>query len=193
LGLPPSALPQDSFLTPWASAGLITRKYIQWEEDVSQHTEKEGGMEETQKVYTPIWRKFEITDSSNNRDDTMTEVKRRDEEPRMTPMKKGKKRNKGKGVQRPATPERPIRNMPQTPCRRKLESDWAKPAESLANEDEPADLGKFIGEYLLNTNGLRDYMVGQERNDASYNIWCQQQSQHITARQNHTEAAVMLV
>jgi len=33
-------------------------------------------------------------------------------------------------------------------------------------------------------------MVRQERNDASYDIWCQQQSQHIAARQNHTDVAV---
>jgi len=83
--------------------------------------------------------------------------------------------------------------MPQIPSRRKLKADWTRPAESLTNEDEPADLGKFIGEYHQNTNGLRDFMVGQERNDTSYDIWCQQQSQHIAARQNHTDAAVMSV
>jgi len=104
-----------------------------------------------------------------------------------------KKRNKGKGVERPVTPDQPIPNMPQMPSRRKLESNWAKPAETLASENEPADLGKFIGEYLRNTNGLTDFMVGQGRNDASYDIWCQQQSQHIAARQNHTDTAVMSV
>jgi len=36
-------------------------------------------------------------------------------------------------------------------------------------------------------------MVGQERNDVSYDIWCQQQSQHMAARQNHTDAAIMSV
>jgi len=36
-------------------------------------------------------------------------------------------------------------------------------------------------------------MVGQERNDTNYDNWCQQQSQHIAARQNHTDAAVMSV
>jgi len=190
VGFPPSAFPQDPFLTPRASAGIIARKYIQSEENVSQHAEEEEGMEETLKVYTPIPRRFEISDSS---DEAITEVEWRDETPYMTPTKKGKKRNKGKGVGRPVTPERPIPNMPQTPSRRKLECDWAKPAESLTNEEEPADLGKFIGEYLRNTNGLRDFMVGQERNDASYDIWCQQQSQHIAARQNHTDAAVMSV
>jgi len=123
----------------------------------------------------------------------MTEVEWRDEEPYMTPTKKGKKRNRGKGVKRPVTPERPILNMQQTPRRRKLESDWAKPAETLTSENEPADLGKCIGEYLLNTNGLRDFMVGQERHDANYDICCQQQSQHIAARQNHTDVAVMSV
>jgi len=51
----------------------------------------------------------------------------------MTPTKKGKKHNKGKGVRRPTTPERPIPNMPQTPSRRTLEADWAKPAEELMN------------------------------------------------------------
>jgi len=74
-----------------------------------------------------------------------------------------------------------------------LEVDWAKPAESLANENEQADLGQFIGEYLSNTNGLRDFMVGQEKNDANYHMWCQQQSQHIAVRQNHTDAALMVV
>jgi len=193
LGFPLSALPQDPFSTPRASAGIITRKYVQSEENVSQHAEEEGGMEETLKVYTPIPRKFEISGSSDSEDETMTEVEWRDEEPYMTPTKKGKKRNKGKGVKRPVTPERPIPNMPQTPSRKKLELDWAKPAESLTNENETADLGRFIGEYLRNTNGLRDFMVGQERNDASYDAWCQQQSQHIAARQNHTDAAVMSV
>jgi len=193
LGLPLSALPQDPFSTPRVSAGIIARRYIQSEENTSQHAENEGGMEETQKVYTPIPRKFEVSDSSDNEDDTMTEVEWRDEDPYMTPTKKGKKRNQGKGVKRLVTPERPIPNMPQTPSRRKLEADWAKPAESLANENQPADLGKFIGEYLRNTNGLRDFMVGQERNDANYDSWCQQQSQHIAARQNHTDAAVMSV
>jgi len=98
-------------------------------------------MDETQIVYTPILRKFEISDNS---DDAMTEEEWRHESPYMTPMKKGKKRNKGKGVKRLVTPERPILNMPQTPSRTKLEFDWAKPAASLAHEDEPADLGKFI-------------------------------------------------
>jgi len=193
LGLPLSALPQDSFSIPRASAGIIVQRYIQSEENTSQHATEEEGVEETWKVYTPIPRKFKISDSSDNEDDMMTEVEWRDEESYMTPTKKGKKRNKGKGVKRLAMPERPIPNMPQTPSRKKLEFDWAKPAESLASEDEPADLAKFIGEYLRNTNGLRDFMVGQERNDASYDIWCQQQSQHIAARQNHTDAAVMLV
>jgi len=193
LGLPLSALPQDPFSTPRAIAGIIARKYIQSEENVSQHKEKEVGMEETRKVYTPIPRKFKISDGSDSEDDTMMEVEWRDEEVYLTPTKKGKRRNEGKGVERLATPERPIPNMPQTPSRRKLEPEWAKPAESLANEDEPADLGKFIGEYLRNTNGLRDFMVGQERNDTSYDNRCQQQSQHIAARQNHTDAAVMSV
>jgi len=194
LGLPPRAITQDPFSTPRASAGIIACRYIQSEENTSQNDEKEGGMEETRQVYTPILRKFEISDGSDNEDDMVTEVEWRDEEPYMTPTKKGKKRNKGKGVKRPVTPERPsILNMPQTPRRKRLEADWAKPAESLANENEQADLGKIIGEYLRNTNGLRDFMVGQERNDANYDISCQQQSQYIVARQNHTEAAVMSV
>jgi len=36
-------------------------------------------------------------------------------------------------------------------------------------------------------------MVGHERNDLNYDNWCEQQSQHIAARQNHTDAAVMSV
>jgi len=162
MGLPlsaPNALSEDPFSTPRASAGIIARRYIQSEENTSQHAEKEGGMEETRKVYTPNPRKFEVSDSSDNEDDAMTEVEWRDESPYMTPTKKGKKRNKGTGVKRPVKPERPILNMPQTPSRKKLESDWAKPAEVLTTGDEPADLGKFIGEYLRNTNGLRDFIV----------------------------------
>ena len=77
-------------------------------------------MEETRKVYTPIPRTFEVSDSSDNEHDKMTEVEWRDEEPYMTPTKKGEKPNKGNGVKRPATPERPIPNMPQTPSRKNL-------------------------------------------------------------------------
>jgi len=89
--LPPSALPQDHFSTPRASTGIIARKYIQSEENTNQHDEKEGGMEETRRVYTPIPRKFEISDDILNQDNKMTEVEWRDEEPYMTPTKKGKK------------------------------------------------------------------------------------------------------
>jgi len=63
----------------------------------------------------------------------------------------------------------------------------------LASEDEPADLGMYTGEYLRNTNGLRDFMFGQERNDPNYDIWCQNQSQHIAARETHMDTAVMSV
>jgi len=190
LGLPPSALPQDPFSTPRASAGIIARRYIQSEENASQDAEKEGGMEETRKVYTPISRKFEVSDSSDNEEDMMTEVEWRDESPYMTPTKKGKKRNKGKGVERPATPDRPIPNMPQTPSRKKLEADWAKPAELLTNENEPVNLEAFIGEYLRNTNGLRDYIATNQLHDERYDEWCLKQAEFMAARQNHTDAGV---
>jgi len=111
------------------------RRYIQSEENATQHAEEEGGMGETLRVHTPIQRKFEVSDSSDNEDDMMTEVEWRDESPYMTPTKKGKKRNKGKGVRRPETPERPIPNMPQTPSRKKLDADWSRPAETLTNEN----------------------------------------------------------
>jgi len=121
VAMPSSALSINCFSTPKASTGIIARRYIQSEENTSQHaTAKEGGMEETWKVYTPIPRKFDISGSSDSEYDRMTEVEWRDEEPYMTPTKKGKKRNKGKGVERVATPERPIPNMLQTPSRRKL-------------------------------------------------------------------------
>jgi len=147
-------------------------------------------MEETRKVYTPIPRKFEVSDDSDNEDDAMTEVEWRDESPYMTPTKKGKKRNKGKGVRRPTTPDRPIPNMPQTPSRKKLEADWAKPAESLTNENEPVNLEAFIGEYLRNTNGLRDYMATNQLHDERYDEWCLKQAEFMAARQNHTDAGV---
>jgi len=187
LGLPPSAIPQDPFSTPRASTGIIARRYIQSEENASQHAEQEGGMEETRKVDTPIPRKFEINDSS---DDAMTEVEWRDESPYLTPTKKGKKRNKGKGVKRPVTPERPIPNMLQTPSRRKLEVDWAKPADEVTTERKEVNLEAFIGEYLKNTNGLRDFMINKAKYDDSYSEWCGEQVSHIAARQNHTDAAV---
>jgi len=190
LGLPPNTLPLDPCWTPRASAGLIARRYIQLEENTSHHAEKEEEMEETLKVDTPIPRKLEISDDS---DDARMEVEWRDEEPYMTPTKKGKKCNEGKGVKRPVTPERPSPNMLQTTSRRKLEADWGKPAENLASEDEPADLGKFIGEYLWNTNGLRDFTVGQEKYNVEYVKWCVEQGGHVAARQNHTDAAVMSV
>ena len=105
VAMPPSAIPQDPFSIPRASGGIIAQRYIQSEEHASQFVEKEEGMEETRKVYTPIPRKFELSDSSDNEEDAMTEVEWRDEEPYMTPTKKGKKRNKGKGVRRPVTPK----------------------------------------------------------------------------------------
>jgi len=168
MGLPLSALnelTEDPFLTPRASTGIIASRYIQSEGNISQDAEKDGGMEETRKVYTPIPRKFEVSDSSHNQDDMMTEVEWRDESPYMTPTKKGKKRNKGKGVRRPVTPERPIPNMPQTPSRKKLDVDWAKPAEPLTNENGPVDLEAFVGEYLRNTKGLRDFMATNQLHD----------------------------
>jgi len=194
MGLPPSALNtllEDPFSVPRASAGIIARRYIQSEENTSQNAEEEGGMEETRKVYTPIPRKFEVSDSSDNEEDMMTEVEWRDESPYMTPTKKGKKRNKGKGVKRPATPDQPIPNMPQTPSRRKLEADWAKPADSLTNENGPVNLEAFIGEYLRNTNGLRDFMAMNQLHDERYDEWCLKQAEFMAARQNHTDAAVM--
>jgi len=96
LGLPPGALPKDPFSTPRASAGIIACKYIQVEKNASQHTEKEGGMEETRKVDTPILKKFKISDDSDHEDDTMTEVEWRDEEPYMTPTKTGKSAIRGR-------------------------------------------------------------------------------------------------
>jgi hypothetical protein len=111
----------------------------------------------------------------------------------MTPTKKGKKRNKGKGVVRPVTPERPIPNMPQTPSRKKLESDWAKPAEVLTNEGEPDRLDAFISEYLRNTNGLRDFMATTQIHDERYDEWCLKQAEFMAARQNHTDAGVTAI
>jgi len=193
MGLPLSALnelTEDPFSTPRASAGIIAHRYIQSEENASQNAEEEGGMEETRKVYTPIPRKFEVSDSSDNEDDTMTEVEWREESPYMTPTKRGKKRNKGKGARRPATPDRPIPNMPQTPSRRKLEADWVKPAETLTNENGPVNLEAFVGEYLRNTFGLRDFMATNQLHDERYDEWCLKQAEFMAARQNHTDAGV---
>jgi len=105
LAMLPSALLMDPFLTPRASTGIVAQRYIQSEKNISQHAEKEEEMEETWKVYTPIPRKFEISDDSEDDDEAMTVVEWREEDPYMTPTKKGKKRNKGKGVRRLVMPE----------------------------------------------------------------------------------------
>ena len=94
-------------LTPRASAGIIARKYIQLEENVSQHgavEEEERGMGNTRKVCTQIARKFEISDTSKNEDDVMTEVELRGKAPYIMRTKKGIKRNMGKRVERSKTP-----------------------------------------------------------------------------------------
>jgi len=132
---------------------------------------------------TPI---FENSDE----DDAMTEVEWRDEEIYKTPTKKGTKCNKGKGVMWPGTPKRPIPNMLQTPIMRKLEADWAKPADEVTNEKMEVNLEAFIGEYLQNTNGLRDFMINKAKYDDSYLEWCGEQVNQIAARQNHTDVAV---
>jgi len=80
VGFPPSAVPVDPFQVPRASAGIIGRRYLRSEENTSQQAEKddqERGMDETRNVYTPIHRKFDISDSE---DDMMTEVEWKDEE-----------------------------------------------------------------------------------------------------------------
>jgi len=193
MGLPLSALnalSEDPFSTPRASAGIIVRRYIQSEENAIKNAKEEGGIEETLKSRTPIQRKFEVSDSSDNEEDMMTEVEWRDESPYMTPTKKGKKRNKGKGVKRPATPDRPIPNIPQTPSRQKLDAEWAKPAETLTNENGPVNLEAFVGEYLRNTNGLRDFMATNQLHVERYDEWCLKQAEFMAARQNHTDAGV---
>jgi len=177
-------------MTPRASGkSTLVKRFIQSEEDTSMNAamereEQEGGVPETlRRSSTPT---FENSDE----DDAMTEVERRDEEIYMTPTKKGKKRNKGKGVQRPVTPERPIPNMPQTPSRKKWEVDCAKPAEIVANENKEVNLEAFIGKYLRNTNGLRDCMINKAKYDDSYSEWCAEQVGHIAVRQHHMDAAV---
>jgi len=82
---PPRAIPQDPFLTPRASVGIIACWYIQLEEYVSQHTtEEEGrdvGMPETpNRSHTP---KLLLS----NIDNAMTEVEWRDEQHYMMPTK----------------------------------------------------------------------------------------------------------
>jgi len=193
VGFPPSAAPQDPFMTPRASGkSLLVKRYIQSEENDSMHAamveeEKEEGARGT------LRRSSTTTFESSDEDKVMKEVEWRDEEIYQTPTKKGKKRNEGKGVKRPVTPERPIQNMPQTPRRRTLEADWAKPADGVTNEKKEANLEAFIGEYLKNTNGLRDFMINKAKYDDSYLEWCGEQAGHIAARQNLTDVAVLLV
>ena len=74
-----------------------------------------------------------------------------------------------------------------------MEADWAKPADEVTNEKKEVNLEAFIGEYLRNTNGLRDFMINKAKYDDSYSEWCGEQAGHIAARQNHTDAAVLSV
>jgi hypothetical protein len=83
--------------------------------------------------------------------------------------------------------------MPQTPCRRKLEADWAKPAEGAANGKGPGNLDEFIGEHLRNTNRLREFILGKDKYDTVYVEWCEKQAGHVVARQNHTDTGVMSI
>jgi len=80
--------------------------------------------------------------------------------------------------------------MPQTPSRKKLDVDWAKPAETLTNENGPVNLEAFVGEYLRNTKGLRDFMATNQLHDERYDEWCLKQADFMAARQNHTDAGV---
>jgi hypothetical protein len=124
----------------------------------NKKAENEEGVLETLKRNSTI-------DDDENESEVATEVDWREDEPYMTPTMPGKKRNKGKGVKRPESPERPIPNMPQTPSRRKLEADWAKPAEVVTNKEGAINLEAFVGEYLRNTNGLRDFMATNQLHD----------------------------
>ena len=60
----------------------------------------------------------------------------------------------------------------------------------MTNENKEVNLEAFIGEYLRNTNRLRDFMINKAKFEDSYSEWCGEQAGHIAARQNHTDAAV---
>jgi hypothetical protein len=120
----------------------------------------------------------------------MMEVEWREEELYMMPTKWGKKRNKGKGVKRLEMSERPIPNRPRAPSRAQLEADWAKLAEESANGQGPGNLKEFIGEYLRNTNGLREFMLAKEKHHTILADLCEKQAEHVSARQNHMDAGV---
>ena len=60
----------------------------------------------------------------------------------------------------------------------------------MTNENKEVNLEAFIGEYVRNTNGLRDFMINKAKFDDSYLEWCAEQASHIAARQHHTDAAV---
>jgi len=68
---------------------------------------------------------------------------------------------------------------------------FADAAESWMNEKEQVILEASIGQYLAITNRLRDYMVGPEKYEVEYVMWCHKYGEHMAARQNHTDGAVM--
>jgi hypothetical protein len=63
----------------------------------------------------------------------------------------------------------------------------------MINGKEEGNLEAFIGEYLKNTNGLRDFMINKAKYDDSYSEWCGEQASHIVARQNHSDAGISSV
>jgi len=60
----------------------------------------------------------------------------------------------------------------------------------VTNEKKEVNLKAFIGEYVRNTTGLRDFMINMAKYDDSYSEWCGEQASHIAVRQNHMDAAV---
>jgi hypothetical protein len=62
--------------------------------------------------------------------------------------------------------------------------------EAVTNKEGVANLEAFIGEYLQNTNGLRDFRATNQLQDKRYDEWYLKQAEHMVARQNHTDAGV---
>jgi len=181
IAFPHSMIPVDLCMTPSASRrSMLAARYIQLEDNTSMH----AVVEDEEGVTGTVKRTHTQESLESDSDEPMIEVDLRKEEPYMTPTTTRKQYNKGKSVVRPQTPKQPIPNMPQTPSRRILEADWAKPAEEVTNENGAIDLEESIGECLRNTDRLSDCVISQEKYDMNYSEWCGHQAEHLAASKN---------
>jgi len=172
------AIPQDPFTSSMVSAtqGIIAQKNILSEGNVIKHGhDRSGEVEEVLQTangtHTPP---LMSTDS----DAAITETEWREEMPNMMPSKQGKRHNQEHGGRMSVMPKRPSPKVPQILSTRKFEADWVLLPEMMTNKGEPINLNALIGEYLQNTPGLMDLIVGLGICPNKHAVWCGVPAEH---------------